>query len=162
MGTQKLLSFVGNMVEHLSPLAPTLAMRLYLQCAQTALSVSEEEDAYNFITQVPSKTPFQSHYQFITKSIQPSFSALPARFQFIPNLIPSSFRLGPSPFHAAATTVSAPVGASGERTLCVYLHNRQSYCPRFFLALCMPRSMVSYLMQQLPFVGFRLLRRTDF
>jgi len=51
VGTHKLLSFVANMVEHLTPLAPTLALRLYLQCAQTALSVGEEADAYEFMTQ---------------------------------------------------------------------------------------------------------------
>lgn len=55
VGTHKLLSFVANMVEHLSRLAPVLALRLYLQCAQTALSVGEEADAYEFITQAPAQ-----------------------------------------------------------------------------------------------------------
>eukprot|EP00326_Haptolina_ericina_P003151 CAMPEP_0181228236 /NCGR_PEP_ID=MMETSP1096-20121128/33242_1 /TAXON_ID=156174 ORGANISM="Chrysochromulina ericina, Strain CCMP281" /NCGR_SAMPLE_ID=MMETSP1096 /ASSEMBLY_ACC=CAM_ASM_000453 /LENGTH=775 /DNA_ID=CAMNT_0023321751 /DNA_START=31 /DNA_END=2359 /DNA_ORIENTATION=- len=51
VGTHKLLKFVATMVARLSQLAPTLAFRLYLQCAQVALSVGEEIDAYEFITE---------------------------------------------------------------------------------------------------------------
>jgi len=40
----------SNMVAHMTPLAPSLAYRLYLQCAQTALAVGESEDAYEFVT----------------------------------------------------------------------------------------------------------------
>lgn len=50
VGAHKLLSFVANMVSHISSLAPTLALRLYLQCAQTALAVGETDDAYEFVT----------------------------------------------------------------------------------------------------------------
>jgi len=50
VGAHKLLSFVANMIAQMSTLAPTLALRLYLQCAQTALLVGEAEDAYEFVT----------------------------------------------------------------------------------------------------------------
>jgi len=47
----KLLAFVARMVEAVKPLAPALALRLYLQCAQTADACAEEADAYEFLTQ---------------------------------------------------------------------------------------------------------------
>lgn len=47
----KLLTFMGRMVTALVPMSPTLALRLYLQCAQVADVCGEEAAAYEFFTQ---------------------------------------------------------------------------------------------------------------
>lgn len=47
----KLLTFMARMVSALVPLSPTLALRLYLQCAQVADACGEEAAAYEFFTQ---------------------------------------------------------------------------------------------------------------
>ena len=50
VGVHKLLTFVGTIVASLTPLAPGLAMRLHLLCAQVADQCGEEGDAYEFMT----------------------------------------------------------------------------------------------------------------
>mmetsp|Transcript_19670 Transcript_19670/g.32780 ORF Transcript_19670/g.32780 Transcript_19670/m.32780 type:complete len:771 (+) Transcript_19670:13-2325(+) len=47
----KLLAFVARLVDAVKPLSPNLALRLYLQCAQTADLCAEEADAYEMLTQ---------------------------------------------------------------------------------------------------------------
>ena len=51
VGVHKLLAFVATMVQAVAPLAPTLALRLYLQCALAADAAGEEGDAYEFVAQ---------------------------------------------------------------------------------------------------------------
>uniref|UniRef100_A0A7S0JA92 Vacuolar protein sorting-associated protein 35 n=1 Tax=Calcidiscus leptoporus TaxID=127549 RepID=A0A7S0JA92_9EUKA len=51
VSAHKLLSFVARMVEAVKPHAAALALRLFLQCAQTADACGEEADAYEFLTQ---------------------------------------------------------------------------------------------------------------
>ena len=51
VGCHKLLAFAARAIEAIKPVAPELAFRLFLQCAQAADAVGEEEDAYEFVTQ---------------------------------------------------------------------------------------------------------------
>ena len=52
VGVHKLLGFVNTIVQHLMPLAPSLALRMHLLCALTADSCGEPaaEDTYEFMT----------------------------------------------------------------------------------------------------------------
>ena len=52
VGPTKLLGFASKIVSEMATLAPTLAMRLYLQCALVADACSDEETlAYDFMTE---------------------------------------------------------------------------------------------------------------
>ena len=50
VSVSKLLTFVATIVASLTPLAPSLSLRLHLLCAQTADSCGAESDAYEFMT----------------------------------------------------------------------------------------------------------------